>query len=121
SSSWCSSCFAHARGGFFGASTAHALLDPPADIGIDVLPVLEGALQHGAAHATEQAAGNLFDQRLALRVREDTAHQGSGLAEVVIIRTQGVGGANHRAVGLPAVLDRAGGVRPGTTAAVGGV
>src|SRR5690606_31241408 len=81
----------------------------------------ERALQHRAAHAAEQAARDLFHQRVALGVAEDFAHQRAGLAEVVVIGMQGVGAAHHFAVGFPAVVHRTGLVGPRTAAAVGGV
>src|SRR5690606_14252588 len=75
--------FAHA-GHRLGRSTrTNLLFDPATYFGVDALPVVEGTLQHRAAHAAQQAAGHLFDQPGALRVVEHFTHQGARLAEVV--------------------------------------
>ena len=60
----CPSAFAHAfrRLGRHRAA-AHLFLDAPPHIGVHALPVRECALQHRAAHAAQQAAGDLVDQR----------------------------------------------------------
>src|SRR5690606_22253447 len=113
--------FAHAFGGLRRAFAADLRLDSPPDIGVDVLPVLDGTAEHRLAHPAEQAAGDLVDQRLAVLVAEHLAHQGAGLAEVVVVGTQRVGAAHHLAVGLPAVVHPARLVRPRPAAAVGGI
>src|SRR3546814_494605 len=97
------------------------LLDPPADFGIDALPVPEGTLENLAAYPAEQAAGDLVDQLGPLVVVEHLAHHVARLREVVVVLPQRVGVAHHLAVGFPAVLDRAGLVRPAAAAAVGRV
>src|SRR3546814_17267039 len=47
------SAFAHAVGGLGGGAGANLLLDPAAPIGIDILPIFEGAAPHRFAHAAQ--------------------------------------------------------------------
>src|SRR6185312_17135408 len=112
------SAFAHAFGWLVCAPGAHLVLDALADFGVHVLPIREGAFQHRAAHAAEQAAGDLFDELRALGVVPYLAHHRAGLAKVIVLRVQRIGAAHHLAVGLPAAFHRAGVVRPGAPAAV---
>ena len=91
-----------------GLAGAHLVFDALTDAGIHVLPVREGTLQHGAAHAAEQAAGYLVDELGALGVVPDLAYQGAGLTEVVVVSVQAVGAAHHLAVGFPTVVNRTG-------------
>ena len=90
-----------------GAAEAGAdeLLDLLAGLGVDALPVVEGALEHRRLHAAEQVAGDGLDERLALLVVPHLADERAGLAEVVVVLAQRVGLAHHGAVGLPALLD----------------
>src|SRR3546814_19815318 len=78
------------------------LLDPPADFGIDALPVPEGTLENLAAYPAEQAAGDLVDQLGPLVVVAHPAHHVARLREVVVALPQPVGVAHHRAVASPA-------------------
>src|SRR5690606_32017614 len=71
--------FAHAWRGLGGLMFAYPFLDAAAHVRIDVLPVLEGSLQHGRTHAAKQAAGHCFNQACALRVVEHLAHQNARL------------------------------------------
>ena len=54
------SALAHAFDGLRRAARMHLRLDSPADISIDILPVLEGPFEHLAVHAAEQAARDSF-------------------------------------------------------------
>ncbi len=56
------SALAYAFGGSRRTARLHPRLDPLPDIGVDVLPVLEGPFEHLAADAAEQAARDLIDQ-----------------------------------------------------------
>ncbi|CVN03242.1 Uncharacterised protein [Streptococcus pneumoniae] len=93
------------------------VLDALADRGVHVLPVLEGAGLDVLADAL-QRAGHGLHEVLALLGREDLADEGAGLTEVVVVRAQGLGLAGQGAVGLPAVVHRAGLVRPGVAVGV---
>src|SRR5690625_764733 len=92
---------AHALGGLGRAAGADLLLDPAAGFGINALPVLDRAAQHGLAHAAKQAASNLVDKLVAVFVAEDLAHQYARLGEIVIIRAERVGIPHHLAIGFP--------------------
>src|SRR5690606_26410603 len=111
----------HSFGGFAALAVPNFFLDPGANLGIDVLPVLEGAAQDRLAHAAEQASSDLIDQLAPLLFVEDLTHEDSGLAEVIIILAQRVGTAHHFTISLPAIINGASFIRPGTTAAVGGI
>lgn len=58
-------------------------------VAVDVLPVLEGVLQHRAAHAGKRAAGDLLHELRALDIVPHVANQRARLAEVVVLRMQG--------------------------------
>src|SRR5690554_4524634 len=87
--------FAHAFGRLPGSPRTHLLFDPATDVRVDAFPVIKGAFQHRATHTAEQAASHLFDQVGALLVVEYLAYQSARLAEVVILRMQGIGAAYH--------------------------
>src|SRR5690606_35444801 len=93
--SWDRSGFAHAFGGAGGGATLDLLLDTAADIGIHAFPIVERAAQHRLAHAAEQAAGDLIDQRLTLVIVELLAHQYAGLGEIIILGMERIGAAHH--------------------------
>ena len=59
-------------------------------------------------HAAEQRAAHRLDQRVALSVVKDVAHERARLAEVVVLGVQRVRAAHHLAIGLPPVLGRPG-------------
>jgi serine protease len=75
--------------------------DAVADFLIDVAPVFEGPLQHGFGHAVFQMPHHVGHQPVALRIVHDLAHQGAGLAEIVVVLALGVGGADELAAGTP--------------------
>src|SRR5690554_4372991 len=77
--------FAHAWHRLGCRVSPHLLFDTPSYLRIDVAPVLEGALQHRAAHTTEQAAGYLVDQFGAFLIVEHFTYQRARLAEVIIL------------------------------------
>src|SRR6266566_6199297 len=56
-----------------GLSGADALLDPVAQVPVDIAPVLEGALQHRLGDAAPQVADDVADQPVARGVVEHLA------------------------------------------------
>src|SRR5690606_36374742 len=110
---------AHTRGRLWRAAAAHLILDATTDVRVDSLPVVECPFEHRAAHAAEQAAGHLIDQRLALGVAAHLAYQNAGLGEVIIARAQRIGAAHHVAVGLPAILGLTGRIGPCAAVTIG--
>ena len=62
------SAFARAFGRLRRGAGAHLVLDALADTGIHILPILECAAEHRLADAAREAAGDLVDQLLALRI-----------------------------------------------------
>ena len=102
---------------WFG-SLPDTFFDPIAEVAVDVAPVVEGALQHRLADAGPQMANDVVHQSFPLGIVHDVADQGAGLAPVVVLGAQRVGGAHHVTVGVPARgLAVAGGV--GQRAALG--
>jgi hypothetical protein len=75
--------------------------DAVADLLVDVVPVFERPLQHRFGYAVLEDPDDIGHQTIALGVVHDLAHQGAGLAEVVIILTLCVGSADKLAAGTP--------------------
>ena len=85
---------------WFG-SLSDTFFDPIAEVAVDVAPVVEGALQHRLADAGPKMANDVVHQAVPLGLVHHLAHQGAGLAPVVVLRPQRVGGAHHVTVGVP--------------------
>ena len=92
---------ARVRVGRLGLAVADSLLDLVAEVLVDVLPVLEGALEDRLGHAVEQVAGDVAGQPVAGGVVHHVADEGAGLAPVVVLGVQLVGAAHDVAVGVP--------------------
>src|SRR5690606_3806483 len=90
-----------------------------ADVRIYRLPIIKSPLKDRAAHATKQCSGNSFNESIAVSIVEDFAHQGAGLAEIIVVGSQRVSTAHHAAIRLPAFGDDAGLIRPGATTTIG--
>ena len=82
-------------------SAFDAFGDAVADFLIDVTPVFEGPLQHGFGHAVFQMPHHIGHQPVALRIVHDLAHQGAGLAEIIVVLALGIGGTDELAAGTP--------------------
>ena len=82
-------------------SLPDTFFDPIADVGVDVAPVVEGALQHRLADAGPKMANDVVHQAFPLGIVHHVADQGAGLAPVVVLGAQRVGGAHHVTVGVP--------------------
>ncbi len=57
----------------------------------------------GLGHASLEVPYDIGHQPVALLIVHDLSHQGAGLAPVVVILSQSVGGADEFAAGLPAL------------------
>ena len=73
------------------AGGADLVLDLLAGVTVDVLPVLEGLLEHLTRDAAEQVADHVVDELGALSVVPDVADECAGLTEVIVLRVQLVG------------------------------
>src|SRR5690242_15509368 len=96
-----SSALAHALGGLRRAARMDLFIDALACDRVDVLPVLEGTIEHGAVDATEKAPRHLINESVSLRIVKDLAHQRARLPEIVIFRVKGIGAADHLTIALP--------------------
>src|SRR5690606_4897812 len=79
------SAFAHSSSGFRRTSETNFLFDTAADVRIYRLPIIKSPLKDRAAHATKQCSGNSFNESIAVSIVEDVAHQGAGLAEIIVV------------------------------------
>ena len=82
------------------SASGHALSDAVADLLVDVAPVFQRTLQHGLGHAHFETSDDVGYQSVALGIVHDLAHQGAGLAPVVVL-SQGVGGTDEFAASVP--------------------
>ena len=78
------------------------LRDPVAQVLVHVAPVLEGTQEYGLGHAIEQVADDVAHQPRAGGIVKHVADHGAGLAPVVVLGVQGLGGVHHLSVGVPA-------------------
>src|SRR3546814_19477180 len=102
---------AQAGGGLGGGAGADGVGDALTDAGIDARPVGEGALEHLAVDAAQEAAAHLRHEPPALPVVHDVAHERARLGAVVVVGVQPAGAAPHLSVHGP----RPPGLRPPAT------
>jgi hypothetical protein len=90
----------------------NAVFDLLAQVGVDVVPVLERPRQHRFLDTFGHVADDVVRQTLSRGIVENLAHQGACLSRIVVVLTQGVGGADHLTVGRPVHIGRAHRVGP---------
>ena len=83
-----------------GGSLSDTFFDPIADVGVDVAPVVEGALQNRLTDAGSKVTNDVAHQTFPLGIVHHGADQGAGLAPVVVLGAQRVGGAMTSAISL---------------------
>jgi hypothetical protein len=79
------STFAHPLGGLGSTALANPPFDAFSYVGIDTLPVSEGAAEHRLANAAKQTPGNLIDQLCSLVIVKDITHQNARLSEIIVV------------------------------------
>src|SRR3546814_18712445 len=94
---------AQAGGGLGGGAGADGVGDALTDAGIDARPVGEGALEHLAVDAAQEAAAHLLDEAVAPPVVHDVAPERARLGAVTVVGVQLVSAATHPAVHGPRV------------------
>ena len=100
----------------------HPFRDALANVLVDIAPVIERSFKDRFGDSILEVCDDVGNQSLALSVIHDVAHEGPGLAEVIVILAQGVGGPDEIAVGTPdSLLGIAFGVGHRAALGVGGV
>ena len=108
------------RSGF--SDLTDAVGDAVADLLVDVAPVLECPSQHRRRHAVAEMSHDVGDETIPLGGVHDFAHQRAGLAPVVVVTAERVGGMNELTVGIPSLdIGKALGIGRRAALRVGGV